>query len=351
MKGSPQRSEDKTVATWLFVCSFMIFIMVVIGGLTRLTGSGLSMVEWKPLIGWLPPLNEKAWQEVFALYQKTPQFISVNYSMDLAGFKGIFWLEYIHRLIGRITGVVFIIPLSYFLLKKRLQSQLVVRFMFIFLLGAIQGGVGWYMVKSGLQDNPMVSQYRLTLHLGFAVLIYAMVLWSGLNLWQPETARGRQKHKAFMAASMLTGLVFLTILSGGLVAGLHAGLIFNTFPLMDGRLIPTDYLNHHPAYLAFFEHVPSVQWDHRFLAMLVFLGTVTFWVTMGKTIAPGPGRRWMYLLIVMVLVQLALGIATLLLAVPIALASLHQTCAILVFSVALVLAHHLSLAAHDARPS
>lgn len=335
-------SWDHRVAIWLMVCCTMIFIMVVVGGLTRLTGSGLSMVEWQPVVGWLPPLTDEGWQRVFALYQQSPQFMAVNFGMDLEGFKGIFWLEYIHRLIGRLTGVVFIVPLIWFAMGKHVSGRLALRFLFVFFMGAVQGGIGWYMVQSGLRDNPMVSPYRLTLHLGFAIVIYAIILWSALDLWRsrPLTLRA-DKALVARAASWLLGLIFLTILSGGFVAGLHAGLTYNTFPMMDGRLIPLDYLSYKPAWLAFFEHVPSVQWDHRVLAMSVLVAVFLFWFVLGRLVTQAIARRIMHAMTVMAMVQITLGISTLLLMVPIPLASLHQAGAVVLFTLTLILTHHL----------
>ncbi|MBF0436654.1 MAG: COX15/CtaA family protein [Magnetococcales bacterium] len=342
MMHTSDASGDNRVAIWLMACCAMIFIMVVVGGLTRLTGSGLSMVEWQPVVGWLPPLDEQAWQRVFALYRQSPQFTSVNFGMDLEGFKGIFWLEYIHRLIGRLTGVVFIVPLIWFAIGKQVSRRLAWRFSFIFLMGAVQGGIGWYMVQSGLKDNPMVSPYRLTLHLGFAIVIYAVILWSALDLWRGKPLSSRpEKTLVAKAASWLLGLVFLTILSGGFVAGLHAGLTYNTFPLMDGRWMPLDYLNYKPAYLAFFEHVPSVQWDHRVLATSVFVAVFLFWIVLGRRVTRPAARTLMHAMVVMAGVQVTLGISTLVLMVPIALASLHQAGAVVLFTLVLILTHHL----------
>lgn len=341
----------KTIALWLFVCCAMVFMMVVIGGLTRLTGSGLSMVRWAPLLGWLPPMDEAAWQEVFGYYRNSPEFMKINWNMTLEGFKGIFWLEYIHRVLGRLSGVVFLLPFLYFLTRRRMGQTLVWHLALVFFLGGMQGVLGWFMVKSGLVDNPHVSQYRLTAHLGLALLLYAYMFWLALGLYfQPQaSAQARaashampEGHTLLKRLSVgLTGLLFLTILSGGFVAGLHAGLAFNTFPLMGGAWIPEDLLLLKPAYLNFFENLATVQWDHRLLATLVFLWVVAFWWVARRFVLPKSLRLAVHLLLGMVLLQLSLGIATLLWLVPIPLASAHQAGAVFLLTLALFITHRL----------
>ncbi len=202
-------TDRKAIACWLFACCTMIVVMVVIGGLTRLTGSGLSMVQWDPVLGWLPPLNETEWQNVFGYYRESPQFMKVNWGMTLEGFRSIFWLEYVHRLIGRLTGVVFLLPFLYFLVRRRIDRPLAWQFAMMFVLGGLQGGVGWLMVKSGLVDIPHVSPYRLTAHLGVAVALYGYMLWVALGLFfgqrtrhPPTTGNGLRRSSA-----VLTGLI------------------------------------------------------------------------------------------------------------------------------------------------
>jgi len=332
---------NKDIAYWLLICCIMIFMMVIIGGLTRLTESGLSMVDWRPVVGWLPPLNLAEWEAAFARYREFPEFKIVNHGMDLAGFKSIFWLEYIHRLLGRVTGVVFLLPLLFFMIRGRIRGRLALGLMGIFLLGAVQGGIGWIMVQSGLMDEPRVSPYRLTLHLGFAVMIYASVLWLMLTQFNAVMGDDDACKKWVVPSGLLGGLIFLTILSGGLVAGLDAGLIFNTFPLMDGRWIPTEYMAYQPVSRSFFEHVPTVQWDHRMLASLVLFAVLLLGWQVRRQLPPG-GTRWIAgALMFMALVQVGLGISTLLLAVPIPLASMHQGGALVLFTLALVLVYRL----------
>jgi len=333
--------QNKEIALWLSVCAVLIYGMVIIGGLTRLTDSGLSMVDWRPVLGWLPPMNLAEWEEVFARYQHSPQFKIVNHDMDLSGFKSIFWLEYIHRLLGRIVGVVFLLPLLYFIIRKKIHGRLAFGLSGIFVLGAIQGIIGWIMVQSGLVDTPQVSPYRLTLHLGFAVMIYAIILWLALTAFNAKVGTHDSCKKMTVPTILLGMLIFVTILSGGLVAGLDAGLIFNTFPLMDGRFIPAEYMDYQPVHRAFFEHIPTVQWDHRVLALSVFSGVVLLWIALRRQIPQGTIRTLAHGLLFMAMVQVGLGIATLLLAVPIPLASMHQGGALLLFTLNLMLVHRL----------
>ena len=208
------------VALWLLVCAAMVFIMVVIGGITRLTGSGLSMVEWRPVYGFLPPLTAEAWQRVFELYRTSPQYLEVNAGMSLEAFRGIFWWEYFHRLWGRVIGLVFFLPFIWFLLRGRIRGALALKFLGIFLLGGAQGVLGWYMVKSGLVDIPEVSQYRLAAHFFMAFLIYGLLIWTALSLLYPARyAIGDSRHGAVRRLSLTAlGLVAITVISGAFVA-------------------------------------------------------------------------------------------------------------------------------------
>src|SRR6266571_4767742 len=221
------RNGDRAVAAWLLACCALVFSIVVVGGITRLTHSGLSIVEWQPIVGALPPLDEAGWQETFGKYKQSPEYRLVNPGMTLDGFKIIFWWEYVHRLLGRLTGAVFFLPLLWFALRGRIPRALGWKLAGILALGAAQGALGWYMVQSGLIDNPRVSQYRLTAHLGIA-----------FDLLFPRAGpvSGRLRRFAFALAA----LIFVMVLSGGLVAGIRAGLAYNTFPLMNGRLVPPE---------------------------------------------------------------------------------------------------------------
>ena len=321
----------------------MLFTLVVVGGITRLTHSGLSIVEWQPLVGTLPPLSEQAWQETFLKYQQTPEYQKVNLGMSIEAFKGIFWWEYGHRLLGRTIGLIYLVPLLYFLLRKRLDRERAWQLGAIFVLGALQGALGWYMVKSGLVDNPRVSHFRLTAHLGLAIAIYAAMLWVALGLLAPRRLLPQRTapRGLWHFSLVLTALTIVMALSGGLVAGLRAGLVYNTFPLMNGYWIPPQILLLEPWYLNFFDNAATVQFDHRMLAWLLAVLVPWFWWRSRRvTLTPG-ARRWCAALPVVLLLQLTLGIATLLLAVPVALGAAHQAGALLLLTTALVINHEL----------
>jgi cytochrome c oxidase assembly protein subunit 15 len=316
--------------------------MVVVGGVTRLTHSGLSMTEWQPLIGTVPPLDASQWDEVFRGYQRTPEYLAINRGMTLDEFKGIFWWEYFHRLLGRSIGAAFLLPLLYFLLRGRLGIALAGRLCGIFVLGALQGGLGWYMVKSGLVDDPHVSQYRLTAHLGLAVLIYGAILWTALGQLSPARSHaGRPTHGMVLAAASLAGLIFVMVLSGGMVAGTRAGFVYDTFPLMDGRWIPPGLLALDPWFLNFFENVTTVQFDHRLVAWTLVLLTPILWLRARRAPLSERGRLCWNLLLGMLAVQVSLGIGTLLLGVPVILAAAHQAGALLLFSAAIFTLHEV----------
>jgi heme a synthase len=325
------------VLVWLLTCCAVIFAMVVLGGITRLTESGLSMVNWHPVMGILPPLGEQAWQAAFSEYQKYPEYQKVNLGMTLEAFKGIYWMEYAHRMLGRAIGVVFFVPYVYFLLTRRLGGTLAARLAIVFLLGALQGLLGWYMVKSGLVSDPEVSPYRLTAHLGLAVAIYAILLWLALGrAARPHAfASGLTPVGLRRLAAIVAGLVFLTVLSGGFVAGNDAGLAYNNFPLMDGRLVPRDYLLIEPAWRNIFENVPAVQFDHRVLAVTTVVLALLLWFRSLRTLLEAGARSALHGLALAALIQFGLGIATLLTSVPVSLGALHQAGALLLLSAAL----------------
>ena len=332
-------AHNRAVAAWLLVCCALVFAMVVVGGVTRLTHSGLSIVEWQPIVGTLPPLDEAAWLEVFGKYKQTPEYRLVNPGMNLEGFKGIFWWEYVHRLLGRLIGAAFLLPLLWFALRGRIARALAWKFAAIFGLGALQGALGWYMVQSGLVDNPRVSQFRLTAHLGIAFLIYAAMLWIAFDLLFARAGPVSRRLRGFALA--LAVLVFVMVLSGGLVAGTRAGLAYNTFPLMNGRFVPPEIFSLDPWYLNFFSNMATVQFDHRLIAWLLAFLVPWFWLRVRREAAPRRVKLAADLLLGALTLQIALGIATLLLAVPVPLAAAHQAGALLVFSAALFAAHSL----------
>jgi cytochrome c oxidase assembly protein subunit 15 len=327
----PLERRYRTVGVWLFAVAAMVFVMVVIGGLTRLTESGLSMVEWRPVTGWLPPLSEEAWQETFQAYRATPEYQKVNAGMSLDEFKGIFWLEYVHRLWGRLIGLAFAVPLAVFLVRGWLDRRLAPRLVLLFVLGGLQGALGWFMVASGLVDRPDVSQYRLVAHFGAALLIYVALLWVALGLvvrtppWNPSRALGR-------GVLALGALVVVTMLSGGFVAGTDAGYAYNSFPLMDGQLVPDGLLSMSPAYLNFFENITTVQFTHRVLAMTTLAAVILFWLSARRRPMPPRARLAVHGVLLAALTQVALGISTLVLVMPIALAALHQATGVILLT-------------------
>lgn len=332
MRTAPQDPRNRRqVATWLLACCGMVVVMVILGGLTRLTGSGLSMVEWQPFT-LLPPLSEAQWQETFAKYRASPEFMLVNSHMSLADFKGIFWLEYIHRLWGRLIGVVFLLPFLWFLARGMIEKRLAPRLAAIFVLGGLQGAVGWFMVQSGLVDRPEVSHYRLAAHLVLALLILAMMLWLALDLLVPP--QGRRSDAPAGPRHALGGLLALssvTILWGAFVAGLDAGRIYNTFPLMNGDLLPPEAFARAPWWINLFETIAAVQFTHRLLALSLVAAVIAVWALTPREGMPRGLRLVLDLLPFAALAQAGLGIATLLMVVPVGLAAAHQAGAVVLF--------------------
>ena len=330
------------VAAWLLACCALVFAMVVVGGVTRLTHSGLSIVEWQPIVGTLPPLGEAQWQETFDKYQLTPEYRKVNHAMSLDEFKGIFWWEYFHRLLGRVIGFVFLLPLLWFWWRGRIDRPLALKLAGIFVLGGLQGAMGWYMVKSGLVDDPRVSQYRLTAHLGIALAIYAAMLWTALGLLYPGAAAASARQPRLRGLSwIITATVAYMVITGGFVAGIRAGFAYNSFPLMNGHLLPPEIFILDPWYLNFFNNMATVQFDHRLGAWLLALLVPWFWLQARLEALTPRARFSLRLLSGMLALQIALGIATLLLVVPVPLAAAHQAGAVLLLSAALLLNHAL----------
>ena len=331
--------NDRKVATWLLICCALVFAMVVLGGVTRLTGSGLSMVDWRPVLGALPPLSDEAWQEIFDMYQLTPEYQKVNVNMDVDGFKSIFWLEYLHRLLGRTIGMVFLIPFLVFAWRGYIQKREWPKYSLMFLLGGLQGVLGWYMVKSGLVDNPHVSQYRLVAHLVAAFLIYAYMFWVAMSLIFPPGSQA--PHPWYRKTLALSALITVTVISGGFVAGLKAGKIYNTFPMMGEYWAPPGMFAIEPWWRNLFDNMATVQFDHRILAITTFVLIIFYWVKIRKTDLPARVAKGVNALLHTAVLQVALGIATLLLIVPVSLAAIHQAVAMLLFTVVLYLCHGL----------
>ena len=334
--------DHKSIAIWLLVCCATIFGMIILGGVTRLTGSGLSMVQWAPIMGVLPPLNTAEWQETFLLYQQFPEYQLKNFHMSLDDFKSIFWFEYGHRLLGRSIGIIFLLPFLFFLFKGKIEKPLRPKLIIMFVLGGLQGLMGWYMVKSGLVDDPHVSQYRLTAHLGLAIVIYGYMLWVAFGLLYPKINSSKQNHPLSRLALIITSIIFITALSGGFVAGTRAGFAFNTFPLMDGRLIPVGLFDISPLWRNFFENIVTVQFDHRVLATLLFILIPIFWFKAGKLELKPLERTGSHLLLAALALQITLGISTLLLVVPVALAAAHQAGAVVLLTAAIFISQQLN---------
>lgn len=336
----PATPEDRrTTAIWLFACCALVFLTVMVGGITRLTHSGLSIVEWQPVAGVLPPLNDAQWGDLFAKYQKTPEYRERNPDMDVAGFKKIFWWEYLHRLLGRVIGVVFLLPFLWLLAKGRLDDDVAWKLGGIFLLGGLQGALGWFMVQSGLVEEPRVSSLRLAAHLGLALVIYAAMFWIALNLVRRERVPNTDGLRGRTGA--MVALVFLQVLSGALVAGIKAGSAYNTWPLMDGHFVPPDIALIQPWWENLVHNMATVQFVHRMLAFVVVLMAAAVWFDVRRDLPNERARFWSTVLVVAVLLQFALGVVTLLLRVPVNLGVLHQAGAVAVFSVALALRHAL----------
>ncbi|MEN0076263.1 MAG: COX15/CtaA family protein, partial [Paracraurococcus sp.] len=317
--------DPRPVALWLLTVAGMVWIMVALGGATRLTGSGLSIMEWAPLSGALPPLSEAEWNRLYALYQTIPQYALVNQGFGLAGFKSIFWLEWTHRLWGRLIGLAFALPLAWFWLRGRIPAGTKGRLLLLLLLGGLQGAVGWFMVASGFEaDRTAVSPYRLVVHLGLALGLYAALLWTGLSLLRPPSA----PHPAFGSlrrqVKAAAWLVAAALLAGGFVAGIKAGFDYNTFPLMDGRLLPEGYWRLEPAWRNLTANIPAVQFNHRLLATLAALAALGAAFAAWRRLPAGPARRACLGLGAATCLQYGLGIATLLLVVPAWLGTLHQ---------------------------
>jgi cytochrome c oxidase assembly protein subunit 15 len=318
----------RAVGIWLLAVAAVILAMITVGGLTRLTGSGLSITEWKPIMGALPPLNDAQWADAFAKYRRIPQYILENRGMTLAGFKGIFWWEWTHRLLGRLLGVVFFVPFLWFAWVGAIRRSDWPRMLLLFLLGGLQGFIGWWMVTSGLETRVSVSQYRLAIHLGTALLLLVAILWIALEYLRggPEGKGHAKRGYAFAA------LVYVQMLLGALVAGLHAGLVYNTWPDMNGRAFPESPFFSSPWWINFFENDGLAQFDHRIGAYIV-AGMAAYIYAKGVRLT-GAAKSSAKLVAVLTTVQVGLGIVTLLLVVPEHLAAAHQVTAALLLSAA-----------------
>lgn len=343
------RDDSRPIGLWLMGVAVMVVIMMLIGAITRLTESGLSIVEWAPLMGTLPPLHEAEWQRLFDLYRETSQYRIANAGMSLDEFKTIFWWEYIHRLWGRVIGLAFALPFLVFLIRRGIPAGLWKHLVVLFLLGGLQGGIGWWMVTSGFVDRTDVSQYRLATHLGMAFGIFAYLLYVALGLLKPRPAivpQGAARWR--LPAYGLFGIVSVTVLAGALVAGLDAGFTYNTWPLMDGDFFYRHWFLQSPWWINAFENVGAVQFNHRMLAYATVFSALGFWwATRKKATAHAGLKAAAHAVAAMSLLQMGLGIATLLTGVNIILATIHQGGAACLFGLTVWLVYE----ARAARPS
>jgi len=341
----------RVVAIWLFGVAFMVLVMIVLGGVTRLTGSGLSIMEWDPIIGVLPPLSNAEWQRLYHLYEQVPQYTLVNQGFGLAGFKQIFWLEWTHRLWGRLIGFAFLGPLIWFWATGQVERGLRPWLVLLFILGGLQGAVGWFMVASGFfPDTTAVSAYRLVIHLAFALGLYVALLWTGLTVLQPRpkgVPGDILLHRLGWLCCALTGL---TMLAGGFVAGTHAGFDYNTFPLMDGQLVPASYGQLQPFWRNLTENLAAVQFDHRLLATLTMLAALCALAIGLATHASSAARKSALAVGGVALLQYLLGVATLLSVVQLDLAAMHQAVAVLLLTSTVVLIHTTRPGPGDGKP-
>ena len=316
------------ISIWLFIISFMVVAMIFIGGATRLTGSGLSMVEWRPLLGFLPPLTELEWIRIFELYKLSPEFIQINSWMSLSDFKFIFFWEYFHRVWGRLIGLFFLIPLIYFIYVKRLSGVILFRTTIIFSLICIQGIIGWWMVKSGLNEIPTVSQYRLSIHLTMAFIILGLSFWTAMDLYEGPVKKINLLDKIPII------FISLTIIAGTFVSGMDAGLVYNSFPYMGETIVPIEYGS--LGIIDPFENPVSAQFHHRLLATLTLVIIILYFI---NYILKNEINRRIIVLSIAILCQFIIGVFTLLYSVPIVLGVIHQFGGVILFLSSLWLLH------------
>jgi cytochrome c oxidase assembly protein subunit 15 len=328
---------SKPVAVWLFAVATAVVAMVVVGGATRLTGSGLSITEWKPVSGALPPLTSAAWADAFDKYRHSSQYALINRGISLADFKSLFWWEWAHRLLGRVLGFLFAAPFLGFLVTRQLPRRWLGRCVLLFALGALQGAVGWWMVESGLEGRASVAPERLATHLGLALVLFSSLVWCGLDAWFGE-ARGRRTDGWRLATAAFAAGVFLQCLMGALVAGNHAGLVDGDWPLMAGRIVPEDYWQ--GGLWATVAHgLSAAQFDHRVMAYALILATFALSWGAWRSPTPLPALRGLTAVAgLIVLMQAGLGIAALWNGVPLVLALLHQLDAVVMLGVAVGIA-------------
>jgi cytochrome c oxidase assembly protein subunit 15 len=332
--------NNKPIINWLLTGCFLIFLMVVIGGITRLTHSGLSMVDWKPVVGSLPPLTEQQWLNEFEKYQQSPEYLKINYHFELNDFKSIFWWEYIHRFLGRLIGVIFLVPFLFFWLKNKITPGLMPKLLLIFALGALQGFLGWYMVKSGLKDVPYVSHYRLALHLITAFTTFGVVFWVALDeIYRKNPVKVQLPGTFRNLIRILVVVLMVQIVYGAFVAGLKAGYVFNTWPKMGEEWIPEAVTSMQPVLRNFLEGLAGVQFIHRYMAYLLVLLTGWLWFKSRSLALAADQKKGVEYFSTGILLQVIIGIFTLIYAVPVALGVIHQAMAFFLLAIGLFLLH------------
>ncbi len=348
-QADPADLLHRRIAIWLLVVGGLVYAMVVIGGITRLTRSGLSIVDWDPVVGTLPPLSHQAWLRTFDAYRQSPEFSFVNSGMTLGEFKSIFWWEYFHRLLGRTVGMILLVPVSYLIVRRRVGRRLGLRLLGLVALIGLEGALGWFMVSSGLVHQPRVSQYRLAAHLLTATAILGATLWVAWDLLERHPRRSIELSSIDRRVGFgVVSLVVMMLGSGALVAGTRAGSGFNTFPLMNGRLVPDDLLMLQPTWINLTENLITVQFQHRFLALIMAIVVPCFVVHAIRTRRDLTTKVTGFALLATVAIQVVLGILTLVNHVPIALGSLHQACALVLFTLTLYLVHLLNYETNSA---
>ena len=327
-----KKPVDLGIFIWLLILTIMIFLIILIGGLTRLTESGLSMVDWQPILGTIPPLNKENWLNAFEKYQNSPEFIIVNKTMNLNEFKYIFLWEWFHRFFARCIGLALVLPMIFFLIKQRMNKNLIISLMILFIFGFFQAFIGWWMVKSGLTENPYVSPYRLAFHLSNAVIIFSILFWLTLNFWYVSNINFFPKSNIEISVFILYFLLIITIISGAFMAGTNSGQSFNTYPLMNGNLIPDDYFLISNSIRNLFENTVAINFNHRWLSTFTFLSIISFaiYVIISKEVTNQ--NFSIFLITFFAFLQFFLGIFTLLSNVKIWYASMHQINSVLLLT-------------------
>lgn len=331
---TPKRHASRAVRLWLLLLAGLVALMILVGGATRLTDSGLSIVEWRPVTGAIPPLTEADWLAEFEKYKAIPEYERVNWGMSLSAFKEIYWWEWGHRFLGRLIGLVFALPFAWFLMARRINRKLGLRLAAILALGALQGAVGWWMVASGLTERIDVSQYRLAAHLGLALILFGAILWLVFDLGERQHGSTANGNFRLIAAALAVG-VYLQMILGAFVAGLRAGRSYNTWPLMDGRFFPEGYFADGPRFADLFETAAAVQFNHRLGAYLLLAAATVFAILARRCQLGGLAAG----LLAALVAQASLGIWTVLAATPISLGLAHQGGALVAFAIALRLTH------------